>query len=117
MSGVAGLERCERRCVARLGQRAPRLRTGEEHFLVGRKHLGGFGHEMHPGEEDDFGVGLPGFDGQGQRVAQEVGDLLHFGTGIVVRQDHGVFPPLEFRNRGLEGRVVNHWFLFYFLLI
>ena len=55
---------------------------------------------MHTGEEDDPGVGLLRLDGERQRIAQEIGYLLHFGQRIVVRQDNGVllvFEPLDFR--------------------
>ena len=45
-------------------------------------------------------VGLLRLDGERQRIAQEIGYLLHFGQRIVVRQDNGVllaFEPLDFR--------------------
>lgn len=78
----------------------PRLEIREQHLLFRREHLGRLRHEMHAGEEDDPGVGLLRLDGERQRIAQEIGYLLHFGQRIVVRQDNGVllvFEPLDFR--------------------
>ena len=116
MTGVFCLESREFPGVARLGQRAPRLGTGDQHLLFGAEDLGGLGHEVHSGEEDDVGVDRLRPDGEGERVAQKIGDGLHLGRRIVVRQDHGVFLALEIPDAAAElGGVFHVHFLFLFL--
>lgn len=46
---------------------------------------------MHAAEDDEVGIGFPGFLRKPQRIAQIVGCILYFGTGVVVSQDDGVF--------------------------
>ena len=41
---------------------------------------------MHAGEDDDLGLGACGLAGEAQRVADVVGDVLHLGPLIVVRE-------------------------------
>ena len=116
VTGMRGLESRKFPGVARLGQRAPRLGTGDQHLLFGAEDLGGLGHEVHSGEEDDVGVDRLRPDGEGERVAQKIGDGLHLGRRVVVRQDHGVFLALEIPDAAAElGGVFHVHFLFLFL--
>ena len=45
---------------------------------------------MHAAEDDDVGFRLGRFAREPERVADEVGDVLHFGALVVVRQDDRV---------------------------
>lgn len=110
---MRGLESRKFPGVARLGQRAPRLGTGDQHLLFGAEDLGGLGHEVHSGEENDVGVDRLRPDGEGERVAQKIGDGLHLGRRIVVRQDHGVFLALEIPDAALSSEEFST-FIFYF---
>ena len=47
-------------------------------------------HEVHAAEDDDVGVGLGGFAREAERVADEIGDVLHLGPLVVVGEDDGV---------------------------
>ena len=113
---MRGLEGSELLRVARFGQRAPRLGAGDEHLFSGAEDLGGLGHEVHSGEKDDVGIDRLRPHRQGERVAQKIGDGLHFGRRVVVRQDHGVFLTLEIPDAAAElGGVFHVHFLFLFL--
>ena len=46
---------------------------------------------MHACEQDDVGIGGGRLPREGQTVAHKVGHFLHLGTGIIVREDDGVF--------------------------
>ena len=61
----------------------------------GAADLGGFRHEVDPGEHDDAGRAGRGQPGQRERVAHVVGDVLDLGRLVVVREDHrvGRWPP------------------------
>ena len=112
MTGVFCLESREFPGVARLGQRAPRLGTGDQHLLFGAEDLGGLGHEVHSGEEDDVGVDRLRPDGEGERVAQKIGDGLHFGQRIIVGEDHGSLAAFELFDAGEE--VIDHLLFLFF---
>ena len=45
---------------------------------------------MHAAENDDVGVGLGGGLRELQRIGHGVGDFLHFGALVVMRQQNGV---------------------------
>ena len=45
---------------------------------------------MHAAEDDDVGIGLGRFLAQLQRVAHEVGDVLHLAALVVMGEDNGV---------------------------
>ena len=45
---------------------------------------------MDAAEDDDVRVGGGGLLRQPERITDEVGDVLHLGALVVVRQDHGV---------------------------
>ena len=87
---MLGLPRAELLGVDRRGERAAGGEIGEQHRLLRREHRGRLGHEVHAAEDDDVGFRLRGFARQAERVADEVGDVLHLGALVVVRQDDGV---------------------------
>ena len=123
MSRIAFQELGEILRPARIGQRASRGRFGQKHLLVRRQYLGGLGHKVHAGEQDDPRIGPGGLLRQRQAVAREIGYALHFGQRIVVRQNYRAFLFLQpddpggqfgFRRRKL---VVDSHFSFSFVLI
>ena len=69
---------------------------------------------MHAAEGDHLGVGLRRLLREPERVADEVGHILHFGQLVVVGQDYGAAlggerPYLRLQGgNGLEGQEV-HW--------
>ena len=72
------------------GQRAAGLEVGQQHDLRRRQDRGGLGHEVDPAEDDHSGVGVGRLLGEPERVADEIGDVLHLGPLVVVREDHRV---------------------------
>ena len=113
MAGIFRLEGRKILLIARLGQRTSRFGAGNQHLLVGAEHLGGLGHEVHAGEQDDVGVYRLRLDREGQRVAQKVGRLLHFGRGVVMGQYDGALAALEFVDPAADLRgVIDLHFLF-----
>ncbi len=60
---------------------------------------------MDAAEDDDVGVGLGRFARQAERVADEIGDVLHFGALVVVREDDGVAVAGEALDLGRQGNV------------
>ena len=62
------------------------------------------------------GVDLLRLDREGQRVAQEVGHLLHVGRRVVMSQNHGPLLPLELFDFPAERRAVVHSHLLFYLL-
>ncbi len=73
-----------------IGQGAAGALVGDEHGLPRGEDLRGFGHEVHPAEDDDVGVGLSGESRQPERITGMGGDVLALGQLIVVREDDGV---------------------------
>jgi hypothetical protein len=72
-----------------VGQGATGLGVGDQDPSGRGEQLGGFGHEVHPAE-DDLLVGDGGGDpGEGQRIAHVIGNVLDLGQLVVVGQDHG----------------------------
>ena len=94
----------------------PASGQGMSPFFFGAEDLGGLGHEVHSGEEDDVGIDRLRLHRQGERVAQEVCDGLHLGSRVVVGQDHSFFLPFEVPDAAGEcGGVFDVHFLFLFL--
>ena len=88
-----------------VGHRAPRVGVGNEHRAVGVDELGRLGHEGDAAQDDCLGR----FDrgrllGQGQRVAHEVGNVLHCARLVVVSHDDGM--PLVFQLGDASGEPV-----------
>ncbi len=77
--------------AAGVGQGAAGGEVGAEYGLVGGEEFAGLGHEVYAAHDDDAGIGVGGFAGQGEGVADEVGYVLHVAYGIVVGEDDGVF--------------------------
>ena len=59
---------------------------------------------MHAAEGDHLGVGLRRLLREPERVADEVGHVLHLGQLVVVREDHGAALGGERAYLGLQGR-------------
>ena len=95
MVGVVAQELGQILGAARIGERAPRLGVGDQHLTIGAEHLCGLGHKVNTGKEDHTSVGLCRLDSQRERVAYEVGHLLHFGCGVVVSEDHSLLLGFE----------------------
>ena len=78
----------------------PAAEVGDEHRLGGVEELGGLGHEVDAGQDDDVGIGLDGQLRQRQRVAREVGDAVEdLRRLVVVGQDDGVVLLLQLVDR------------------
>ena len=77
--------------------------------LSGREDRRGLGHEVDAAEDDRLGVGRGGLPGQAQRVADEIGHVLHLGHLVVVREDHGVALARERADFVLERRDARPW--------
>lgn len=115
VSGVFRLECGEFGGIARLGERAARFGIRDKHLFVGRQHLGGLCHEVYAGEEYYVGIGILRLYRQRQRVAEEIGNSLHFGRRVVMGEDDGILPAFEFGDSFDEFRlVIDH--VFYFLM-
>ena len=89
-AGVLGLPGAQLVGGDRVGQRAAGVRVGDQHGLLGREDLRRLGHEVHAGEDDRGGVAGRGDAGEGERVADVVGDVLDLRRLVVVRQEDGV---------------------------
>ena len=46
---------------------------GQEDRFAGAEDLSRLGHEMHPTENDQIGIGFRGLDRQSQRISGEIG--------------------------------------------
>ena len=68
----------------------PGIEIGEQHLLVvAGQDVGGLGHEVHPAEHHELGLGLVGGDtGQPEGVATGVGPVHHLVPLVVVAEDH-----------------------------
>ena len=107
-AGVLRLELAELRAREHVGHGAAGAGVGHEHRLAGIEDGGGLGHEMHAAEDDDVGVDFGGLAGEFEGVAGEVGDVLHVGHLVVVREDDGVALGGEAAQFLLEGGEVGH---------
>ena len=87
---VLGFPGAELRGVDRRGERAAGGHVGKEYLFLRRENRCRLGHEVHAAEDDDIGVGLCCFTRETERVADEIGDVLHLGPLVVVREDDGV---------------------------
>jgi len=96
------LEFAELRAGDHVGHGAPGAGVGHQHGLVRIQDRRGFGHEMHAAEHDDGGVDFGGLAGEFEGIAREVGDVLHVGHLVVVREDDGLAFDLEFLDFGDE---------------
>ena len=111
---MLGLPRPQLSRGDRVRERAARVHVRQQHGLLRRQHRGRLGHEVHAAEGDHLGVGLRGLLREPERVADEVGHVLHLGQLVVVGEDHGAAlggerPYLGLQGRdGLEGEEV-HW--------
>ena len=59
---------------------------------------------MHAAERDHLGVGLRRLLRQAERVADEIGHVLHLGQLVVVREDHRAALGGKRAYLGLQGR-------------
>ena len=69
---------------------AARVHVGQDDDLLGAEDLGGVGHELHPAENDDIGIGLGGLLAQFEAVADEIGKVLDIGGLVVMRENDRV---------------------------
>ena len=74
----------------RRGERAAGVEVGDEHGLLGAEDRRGLGHEVDAAEDDRLRVGAGGLVREPERVADEVGDVLHLGHLVVVGEDDRV---------------------------
>ena len=88
--GMLVLESLQVLGLARVGQRASRSGVGAEHHLLRRQQLARLRHEVNAAHHDDLCIGISRLTGQGERVAHEVGHLLHLAHRVVVGQDHSI---------------------------
>ncbi len=106
--------------IARLGERAASLGIRYKHLFVGREHLSGLRHEVYAGEQDDVSIGILRLYRQRQRVAEEIGRLLHFGRRIVMGEYYGILLAFEFGDSFEQFRlVIDHdcYCLVFFLFV
>jgi hypothetical protein len=73
----------------------------------GIEGLGGFGHEPDAAEGDDFAVEFPGFAGEFEAVADDVGEFLDLGFLVVVGEDDRV--ALALQREDLVGDAGTDW--------
>ena len=66
------------------GERASGREIRQEHGFFGRQNRGGLRHEMHAAKHDGTGGGLGSFAREAERVADEIRDILDFGSLVVV---------------------------------
>lgn len=76
--------------LATLGERAGRVEVRHEHRLLRAENLVRLSHEVHTTHEDDIGIRACSLLGESETVAHEVGDVLEYALGVVVREDDGV---------------------------
>jgi hypothetical protein len=88
---------------AALLEGAAGIGVGQDDDLTGIDDLGGFRHEMDAAEGDDIGVGLFGFVGQAEGVADEISDFLDVAGLVIVGQDEGIALFFEAQDFVLEG--------------
>ena len=103
--GMGGAPRAHVLRLDRGRERAPGIRVGDEHALVGVGDGSRLGHEMHAADDEQRRIELAGASRHPQRVRDHVRHVLDLGSLVVVGQNRG--PPL-----GLErpdfGREVRH---------
>ena len=76
--------------AARVGKRAARVKVGTQHRLVRTQQLARLSHEVHAAHHYHLSLRLRRLASQRQRVAYEVGNVLHRAVRIIVRHNHGV---------------------------
>ena len=89
-AGVLGLPGSQLVGVDRRRQRAAGIEVGDQHRPRRRQDRGRLGHEVDAAEGDHVGLGTGGGLRQPERVAHQVGDVLHLGQLVVVGEDDGV---------------------------
>ena len=87
---VLRLPRAQLGRVDRGRKRAAGAQIGDQHRLLGAEDRRGLGHEVHAAEEDRRRVRRGRLPREPQRVADEVGHVLHLGELVVVREDDRV---------------------------
>ena len=88
-AGVLGLPGAQLVGGDRVRERAARVQVRQQHGLLGREHRRRLGHEVHAAERDHVGVGRRRLLREAERVADEVGHVLHLGQLVVVGEDDG----------------------------
>src|SRR2546422_910086 len=86
------------------GERAPRVRVGDEHALVGVRDRRGLGHEVHAADHEHGRVQLRGTARHLQRVGDDVGEVLDLRTLVIVGEDGRPAFQLERADLGQKGR-------------
>lgn len=93
------------------GEGTSRSKIRQQDGLLRRKNRGSLGHEMHTAKDDDFSMCLCCLSAQPKRVTNEVGNILDFGTLVIVRKNYSVAlfcecldPILQL---GSSGRIVR----------
>ena len=76
--------------IDRRRQRASCRKVGKKHSFLGRQHRCRLGHEVDAAEHDHVRLRLRRFAAQSQRIADEIGDVLHFRSLIIMRENHRV---------------------------
>jgi len=90
VAGVLLLEPLQVLRAAGVGKRASGIEVGREHFLLRTEQLACLRHEMHAAHHDDVSVCRGSLTCQRERVAYEVGALLHLSGSVIVCEQHGV---------------------------
>ena len=97
-AGVFRLQCAQLRAGDHVRHRAAGCRLGDEHRLGRVEDLGRFGHKPHAAEDNHVSLDFRRTTGELQRIAGEVGDVLHLPPRVVVGEDHGVAHFSETRN-------------------
>ena len=110
-AGMLRLERAQLLAGNHVGHRTARRRVRNEHDLGRIQDGGRLGHEIDAAEDDHVCLDLRGLARQLQRVAGEVGNVLHLRPLVVVREDDGVALRLQranLRHEAIGRRFGNH---------
>ena len=70
----------------------PARRSGSSTRFAGARIAAVSAMKCTPAEDDDVLLGGGGLAREAERVAHEIGDVLHLGPLVVVREDHRVAP-------------------------
>ncbi|OQC22831.1 MAG: hypothetical protein BWX70_03011 [Verrucomicrobia bacterium ADurb.Bin070] len=73
-----------------VGHRAAGIRSRQQNRLAGIENRGGLSHKVNTAEHNDIRLDVGRLAREFQRIAREVGDVLHLTKLIVVGQDDGV---------------------------
>ena len=93
--------------VDRGRERAARGEIGQQDRLGGRENRGRFSHEVHATEDDHIGARARRFTREAERIADIIGNILDFGTLVVVGEDHRVALSRERTNLFLQGGIAR----------